>query len=157
MQSTWNDILRNPSPRESQGRNVFLNPDFLSTFWHCLQDIRPGGVRVWKGRSSFPGALQVPVGGLGPCSLQLPERRAQVWGQMPSSPRLTGAGGAGERLVLNSCSCQGVKKRKSEFRPQRKEKASGMGRVAGGHPPLPAKDQKRRVCVAGGWARAKSR
>lgn len=47
-------------------------------------------------------------------------------GQMPSSPRLTeGRGGGGGKLVLNSCSCQGVKKRKGELRPQRKEKASG--------------------------------
>lgn len=64
------------------------------------------------------------------------EHRCQDRCQQPTPD--WGASAGGEKLVLNSCSCQGVKKRKSEFRLQRKEKASGMGRVAGGRWPLPA-------------------
>lgn len=95
---------------------------------------------AWKGRSNFPGGLQVPVGELsatprlGPCPLGPSEWRARVRGQMPGGPRLTEGQAGGEKLVLNSCSCQGVKKRESEFRPQRKGKAleMGMGRAVGG-------------------------
>lgn len=140
MQSRWNAILRNPSPRESQGRNASLSPDFLRTSWHWLQEARPVRTTAWKGRSNFPGGLQVPVGELsatprlGPCPLGPSEWRARVRGQMPGSPRLTEGQAGGEKPVLNSCSCQGVKKRESEFRPQRKGKAleMGMGRAVGG-------------------------
>lgn len=39
MQSTLNDILRNPSPspqkKNHKGKNIFLNPDFINTWWCC--------------------------------------------------------------------------------------------------------------------------
>lgn len=42
IQSTLNDILRNPSPpqKKSHGRSVFLNPDFVNTLWHCYYRMR---------------------------------------------------------------------------------------------------------------------
>lgn len=60
----WHSQKPPTRPRESQGRNAFLNPDFLSTSWHWLQDARPVGMRAARAGATSPGDLQVPLGGL---------------------------------------------------------------------------------------------
>lgn len=96
MQSRWNDILRNPSPRESQGRNASLSPDFLRTSWHWLQEARPVRTTAWKGRSNFPGGLQVPpqAGSLPTGTFRVESTGAGTDARRPTPD--WGAGGWGE-------------------------------------------------------------
>lgn len=93
------------------------------------QEQLPGGFAGARGRAEcHPQAGSLPTG-----TSRVESTGAGTDARRPTPDR--GAGGqSGEKLVLDSCSCQGVKKRESEFRPQRKGKAleMGMGRAVGG-------------------------
>lgn len=125
MQSTLNDILRNPPPRESRFPQYFLT---LTTGCKACGD------ELERAGATSPGDLQMPSGGLSatplrgrvPAHWTVPVEGTGVGADAQQPVPDWGAGGGGEKLVRNSCSCQGVKKWKSEFRSQRKEKASGM-------------------------------
>lgn len=157
MQSTLNDILRNPPPRESQGRNAFLHPDFLSTFWHWLQAARPVGMSL-KGQEQLPqGICRCPTAGwvprlweAGSLLTGLSQWRAQVLGQMPSSPCLTegrvGVGRSWYEIAVHARAW-----RNGKVSSDLKGKKKPRGWQSGG------RDQKRRIFVAGGGARKKSR
>lgn len=157
MRSTLNDILRNPPPRESQGRNAFLNPDFLSTFWHWLQGARPVGMNL-KGQEQLPqGICRCPRAGwvprlweAGSLLTGLSKWRAQVSGQMPSSPCLTeGRVGVGRSWYEIAVHARAWRNGKVSSDLKGKKKPRG-GRVAGGI-------RKGAFLWRGGGARKKSR
>lgn len=114
MQSTLNDIPRNPSPppkKITRKKNVFLNPDFINTVW---QNLKFMGTRVWKVKNFLRWVLHIPVGwlntvtleNLGSLTLSLTVREwgPQVWGSAPVGLRGRGAhawlrGGGAEGLT----------------------------------------------------------
>lgn len=121
-------------PQKTQRKNVFLNPDFITTSWHgsCRTQSTWGQGLKSEGPTSWDG-LHIPGGWLNTMALEslAPSHahRLRRRARSGSAPCLTAGGRAGglggEKLTLSDCHARAWRNRKVSSNLKGKKKPLG--------------------------------